>query len=400
MSQQSSRSHLDPLGLGIAGLGMAGAVMVHAAAGHPGFVMRAAADPHAGPREAFARDHNARAYADIAELAADPEVEIVYIATPHQFHAAHAALAAEHGKHIVLEKPMALTLTDCDAIIAAVERHNVHLVVGHTHAFDPAVRLMRELIVRGELGRLGLIHSFNYTNFLYRPRRPEELDTTQGGGILFNQVPHQIDTVRWLAGGMVRSVRAHTTALDSARPTEASCAALVQFDNGVAASLIYSGYDHFDSDEWHFGISERGAPKELKHGAARRSLAGAQDEARARTETFAYGAAVGALPQHQPHFGITIVTCSEGDMRASADGVLVYGRDGVRELPIPRAAGMAGRREVLDDMLAAIRSGRRPLHDGRWGKATVEIALAILRSAREGRDVTLQHQVAVDRHSG
>ena len=396
MSQQSSRSHLDPLGLGIAGLGMAGAVMVHAAAGHPGFVLRAAADPHAGPREAFARDHNARAYADIAELAADPEVEIVYIATPHQFHAAHAALAAEHGKHIVLEKPMALTLTDCDAIIAAVQRHNVHLVVGHTHAFDPAVRLMRELIVRGELGRLGLIHSFNYTNFLYRPRRPEELDTTQGGGILFNQVPHQIDTARYLAGGLARSVRATASVLDPARPTEGSCAALLQFDDGVAASLIYSGYDHFDTDEWHFGIGERGAPKDIAHGAARRALDQAADESRARTETFAYGRAGAALPPHQPHFGITIVTCADGDMRASADGVTVYGKRGVRELHIPRGGSMPGRREVLDEIAGAITLGRKPVHDGRWGKATVEVALAILQSAREGREIALQHQVAVD----
>ena len=57
---------------------------------------------------------------------------------------------------------------------------------------------------------------------------------------------------------------------------------------------------------------------------------------------------------------------------------------------------MAGRREVLDDMRAAIRTGRKPVHDGRWGKATVEVALAILRSAREGREVVLEHQVAVD----
>jgi phthalate 4,5-cis-dihydrodiol dehydrogenase len=325
----------------------------------------------------------------------DPAVQVVYIATPHQFHAPHAILAAEHGKHIILEKPMALTLDDCDAIIAAVERHKVHLIVGHTHAFDPAVRLMREILVRGELGKLGFIHSFNYTNYLYRPRRPEELDTAQGGGILFNQVPHQIDTVRLLAGGIVRSLRASTTVLDPSRPTEASCAALLQFDNGAAASLVYSGYDHFDSDEWHFGIGERGAPKKIEHGAARRALAKAQDEVQARTQTFAYGATGGELPPHQPHFGLTIVTCADGDMRASADGVTIYGRDGMRQIPIARGTSMPGRREVLDDMRVAIRSGRPPVHDGRWGKATVEVALAMLRSAREGCEVAAEHQVAV-----
>ena len=393
MTQNSTG--LKPLGLGIAGLGMAGAVMVHAAADHPDFVLTAAADPHQGPREAFARDHNARAYADVQMLVRDPAVSVVYVATPHQYHAEHAQLAAEHGKHIILEKPMALTLGECDAIIAAVERHKVHLIVGHTHAFDPAVRLMREIIARGELGKLGLIHSFNYTNYLYRPRRSEELDTSQGGGILFNQVPHQIDTARLLAGGMVRSVRAHTTVLDPSRPTEAGCAALLQFDNGAAASLVYSGYDHFDTDEWHFGISERGSPKQIAHGAARRSLAKATDEARARTETFAYGAAKNDLPPHQPHFGVTIVTCAEGDMRASADGLTIYGRDGTREIAIPRGNSMPGRREVLDDMRVAIRSGTTPLHNGRWGKANAEVAIAILQSARDGREVALEHQVAV-----
>jgi phthalate 4,5-cis-dihydrodiol dehydrogenase len=387
MTQNSA--DLKPLGLGVVGLGMAGAVMVHAAADHPDFVLRAAADPHPGPREAFARDHNARTYEDVKMLVKDPAVQVVYIATPHQFHAAHAALAAEHGKHIILEKPMALTLAECDAIIASVERHRVHLIVGHTHAFDPAVRLMRDIIVRGELGMLGLIHSFNYTNYLYRPRRPEELDTSKGGGILFNQVPHQVDTARLLAGGKVRSLRASTTILDPSRPTEASCAALLQFDNGAAASLIYSGYDHFDSDEWHFGISERGAPKKLDHGGARRALVQAQDESKARTETFAYGAASGGMPPQQPHFGITIVTCADGDMRASADGVTVYGRDGMRQIAIPRGVSMPGRREVLDDMRLAIRTGVAPIHDGRWGKATLEVALAILQSAREGRDVVL-----------
>jgi phthalate 4,5-cis-dihydrodiol dehydrogenase len=386
----------DPIGVGIVGLGMAGAVMVQAAAAHPGFVLRAAADPHPGPREAFARDFNASAYADVAELVADPAVQVVYIATPHQFHAPHAILAAEHGKHVIVEKPMALTLADCDAMIAAAERHQVQLIVGHTHAFDPAVRMMRDLIAGGTLGPLGMILSFNYTNYLYRPRRPEELDTARGGGILFNQVPHQIDTVRLLAGGLARSVRAQVNVLDPARPTEAGCMALLQFDGGVSASLTYSGYDHFDSDEWHFGVGEGGAPKQIAHGAARRALAEIRSEAGLRTERLAYGANKTGLPPRQPHFGLTIATCARGDLRASADGVMIYAQDGMRELPIPKTAGMAGRQQVLDDMREALRTGRKPRHDGHWGKATLEVALAVQRSAREGREVALDHQVAVD----
>jgi phthalate 4,5-cis-dihydrodiol dehydrogenase len=374
---------------------MAGAVMVQAAAAHPGYALRAAADPHPGPRDAFARDFNASAYADMKELCADPAVEVIYIATPHQFHAPHAIMAAEHGKHVILEKPMALTLADCDAIIAAVERNKVQLIVGHTHAFDPAVRAMRGMIARGELGKLGMINSFNYTTYLYRPRRPEELDTSKGGGILFNQVPHQIDTVRLLGGGMVKSVRAHTNVLDPSRPTEAGCIAFLQFENGVAASMVYGGYDFFDSDEWHFGVGEGGAPKTITHGGARRALAQEKEESGLRTKTLSYGARRIDMPASQPHFGVTIVTCAGGEMRASKDGVLVYNRDGVREVALPRGEGMPGRQEVLDDMAAAISSGKKPVHDGRWGKATVEVVLAIQRSSREGREIALEHQVAV-----
>ena len=385
-----------PLGLGIAGLGMAGAVMVRAAAAHPGIKLCAAADRNLRPRLAFALDFNASTYDDIRALCADPAVDVVYIATPHQFHAEHAAIAAAAGKHIILEKPMALTLADCDAIIAAVERANVHLIVGHTHAFDPAVRAMARIVASGELGPLAMIAAWNYTNFLYRPRRPEELDTAQGGGIMFNQVPHQIDMVRLIGGGLLRSVRAQVSALDPARPTEGSSLAFLQFEDGAAASLVYGGYDFFDSDELHFWINERGAEKPPgQHGAARQALAGRQaEETRLRVERFAYGAEAGPPPTHQPHFGLMIVSCTRGEMRASADGLFIYGTEGKREVDLPQSHSMPGRSEVLDDMISAVRTGHRPQQDGRWAKANVEATLALLQSARECREIMLEHQVA------
>jgi len=382
------------LALGVIGLGMAGAVMVRAAARHPGVVLTAAADPQAAPREAFGRDFNARTYADARALCEDAAVEAVYVATPHQFHAEHAIAAAERGKHVILEKPMALTLAECDRIIAAVERAKVHLIVGHTHAFDPAVREMRRIIGSGDLGALGMIASWNYTNYLYRPRRPEELDTSKGGGILFNQVPHQIDTVRLLGGGRVKRVRAQVGVLDPARPTEANCTAFLEFADGASASLVYSGYDYFDSDELHFWVSERGSRKQPAHGASRRALrAHRGPEAALRTSSVGYGAPDQGEPPHQPHFGVTIATCARGDLRASADGVLVYGEDGRREVALPDGGRYSGRLNVLDDMRAAIATGRPPVHDGRWGKATLEVALAIQQSARERREVELVHQV-------
>jgi phthalate 4,5-cis-dihydrodiol dehydrogenase len=385
-----------PVGLAIAGLGMAGAVMVRAAAAHPGVTIVAAAETHAAPREAFARDFNVRVYDDIGAMCADSAVEVVYIATPHQFHAPHAILAAQHGKHIILEKPMALTLADCDAIIAAVGKAGVYLIVGHTHAFDPAVREMRRIVASGELGPLGMIAGWNYTNFLYRPRRPEELDTARGGGIMFNQVPHQIDMVRTIGGGRLRSVRAQATRLDPARPTEGSATAFLEFENGAAASLVYGGYDYFDSDELHFWINERGANKAVdQYAAARKALAtGRTAEEKLRVDRYAYGVDQGPPPAHQPHFGLMVVTCARGEMRGSADGLFIYDANGKREVTLPKSVAMAGRSEVLDDAVAAIRSGKRPLQDGRWAKANVEVMLALLQSARQRREIMLEYQVA------
>ena len=79
-------------------------------------------------------------------------IDAVYVATPHQLHADHVELCARHGKHVLVEKPMALTLAECDRMIAAAERARVALVVGPTHSFDPPVRAARDLIASGRLG--------------------------------------------------------------------------------------------------------------------------------------------------------------------------------------------------------------------------------------------------------
>ena len=89
------------------------------------------------------------------------------------------------------------------------EGGDVVLVVGHSHSFNAPILRTREIIESGAYGAPRMISALNFTDFLYRPRRPEELDTAQGGGVIFSQAAHQIDIVRLLGGGRVRSVRAH-----------------------------------------------------------------------------------------------------------------------------------------------------------------------------------------------
>jgi phthalate 4,5-cis-dihydrodiol dehydrogenase len=382
------------LRLGVAGLGRAAAAMLPSLLAHPHVDLVAAADPLPDARERFAREYGGRVYETAEALATDTGVDAIYVATPHQCHVGDVAAAAAAGKHVLCEKPMALTLAECDAMIAAADRAGTALVVGHTHGFDPVVRTMRAVIESGELGALRMIVNLVYTDFLYRPRRPEELDSAQGGGIMYNQVPHQIEVARALDGGPLRSVRAIAGVWDPERPTEGAMTALCEFASGVAASLTYSGYDHFDSDEFTFGIAASGGETTPAPGSARRALRGrdAAEEARLKSASGFAGSGLRKAPGrvHQPHFGMILASCERGDLRPSADGVLVYGDDGVREIALPLGRTYPDKDGVIDEFYAAAVDGIAPLHDGRWGRATVEAALALVRSSRERREIVLE----------
>src|ERR1700722_9244375 len=383
--------------IGVVGLGMAGAAMMPAIEAHPDFILAGAADLNPELRSRFARDHSCAVDASATELIGRDDIDAVYIATPHQLHREHVVLAAENGKHAIVEKPMALSLDDCDEMIAASSLNGIVLVVGHTHSFDPAIRAMGDLIASGEVGRLSMIAMWNYTDFIYRPRRPEELDTSLGGGILFNQIPHQVDIARLLAQSDVRRVRAMADILDRGRPTEGSCMAMLSFADGAAASLVYSGYDRFESDELHGWIGESGQPKRPNHGSTHRALASMQssrDEAEARSQRYGYGGDRKWAPQpgqrwHQPHFGTLIVSCEKADLRQSADGILLYSADGVREIEVPLTNDRPGRSDVLDELFDAVTNGVWPVRDGRFARGTLEVCLAIQESSRKRSEVAL-----------
>jgi phthalate 4,5-cis-dihydrodiol dehydrogenase len=357
---------------------------------HPAVRLVAAADTRAEARKRFADEFSANAYDTVAALCADPAVDAVYVATPHQFHREHATQAAQAGKHLLIEKPMALTIEDCAAIVDAARRAGVHVVVGHSHSFDAPVRHLRKLIESGAFGQARMINALNYTDYLYRPRRPEELDTSKGGGAVFNQAAHQVDMVRLIAGEPVRSVRALTGSWDAKRPTEGAYATLLTFANGAFASLAYSGYGHFDSDEFEGWIGEMGQTKTPYPGRAGPRFKTPDDET-AYKNSRNYGGPdfrpPGDATAHQ-HFGTLLVTCDRADLRPVPNGVMIY-QDGSALLDAIPSPGVP-RAEVIDELYDAVVYGKAPLHDAAWGMATVEILLAMLQSARDGRDVGLK----------
>jgi len=377
--------------LGIAGLGRAFTLMLPTFRAHPAVKLVAAADPRPEACRRFQAEFKARIHPTVEALCDDPDVEGVYIATPHALHAAHACAAAERGKHVLIEKPMAVTLAECDAMIDAAAKARVQLVVGHSHSFDAPIARAREIIAGGSLGRVRMASALNYTDFLYRPRRPEELDTARGGGVLFSQAAHQVDVVRLLVGERVSSVRASAGAWDPSRPTEGAYGAHLVFETGAFASIAYSGYGHFDSDELCGGIGELGQSKQNAHRASRPALAGLDPQAEGAMKAARnYGGAKEAKPPpaiaHQ-HFGFVIVSCERGDVRPMPTGVFVYGDETPRFEPLP-APGIP-RREVIDEFVRAIESAKPAPHNGAWARETLSVCLAMLTSARENREIAL-----------
>src|SRR5882757_4263649 len=130
------RGMTPPLSLGVIGLGRAFTLMLPTLSRHPLVRLMAASDPRADARARFTQDFGGNAHETAEALCADAFIQAVYVASPHQFHVAHVKLAAKHGKHVLVEKPIALTVAECREMIEAARESGVHLLVGHSHSFD------------------------------------------------------------------------------------------------------------------------------------------------------------------------------------------------------------------------------------------------------------------------
>jgi phthalate 4,5-cis-dihydrodiol dehydrogenase len=389
--------------LGVLGLGRAFTLMVPTFRADTRVQLVAVFDPLEGACKAFEATFGGRALDCAEAVCADPEVEWVYVATPHQMHVDHVLLAARHGKHVLVEKPLALSLEDCTRMIEACEAAGTQLIVGHSHSFNAPVLLARQLIDSGAYGRERMVHAMQYTDFLYRPRRPEELDTAQGGGVAFSQAAHQMDIVRLLAGGEVKSVRALTGSWDPARPTEGAYSALLSFANGAFASATYNGYGYYDTDALMDNVGEMGRAKNPDtHHQTRARLRSVTDEAAEAAlkaqRNFGgplYTPASTEASDACQHFGPVLVSCERGELRLTPRGVQVFDDQGTHFVPANVPAVPRG--EVIDELWSVAREGRTPLHGGRWSRATMEVCLALLASQRTGADIMLKHQVPVPR---
>lgn len=403
----------DVLRLGFVGVGMA---VTRIFSEKPGITklpyvkITGAADPRSHALEVFKKEFNAETYNNIEDLCKSPNVDAVYIATPPEMHAEHTLVAAKNGKHVIVEKPMALSIDDAERMNDTADKYKIKLLCGHTHSFDAPVRKMREIVRSGELGPLRMINTWNYNEFMYRPWPSHELVTSNG--LIFNQTPHQVDVVRLIGGGKVNSVRAWTGAWDSLRPGTGAYSCFMEFDDGVPATLVYNGYGFFDTAELMWWTGEGGQPRDpdtnLKMRTNLRRIAGSNSDKvlEEQKEQMRYGQKSDKWPEiweiwgaghdapvhHQSFFGLTVVSCEKGDMRQSQDGILIYGEDQKKEISLEQV--MRGRQAEVTELYEAVMKNRPVSHDGRWGEATLEVCLAIVESGKTGKELKMSHQVA------
>jgi phthalate 4,5-cis-dihydrodiol dehydrogenase len=390
------------LKLGVAGLGVASTLFLPGVEQSPHAQIVAAADKRRNALDAFARKYQGRTYDTVEALCADPDIDVIWVATPNQFHCRHAVMAAEAGKHVICTKPMALTVAECEAMCAAADRNHVKLLCGQTYSMSPDVQAMWTLARSGELGQLIAINTWLSTDWLLKPRMPEELDEAMGGGVVYRHAPHLIDTVRLLGGGRVRSVRASVGRWLPERPCPGNFSAYLEFEDGTPATIAYNGYGYFDTSELTWGIGNR-MYSDAERVQVRQALRRGESSEDAK-EGMRFGAAPltaaardsGSADKplgtraHIGWFGITVASFERGDIRQSPNGVFVYDDEGTREVPVHGGRG-TGLLEIKE-MYEALVDGRPIRHDGRWAMATLEVGNAITESARRRCEIMLEHQ--------
>jgi phthalate 4,5-cis-dihydrodiol dehydrogenase len=150
-----------PLRIGVIGLGRAFTLMLPTFQQDPRVQLVAATDPLPQACAQFEKDFQGQVTSNAETLCALPDLDLIYIASPHGLHAEHTAMAAKHGKHVWVEKPMAIGLSECHTMIQTCQSAGVQLMVGHSHSFNAPVLRAHELIQSGRLGLVKMITALN-----------------------------------------------------------------------------------------------------------------------------------------------------------------------------------------------------------------------------------------------
>jgi 1,5-anhydro-D-fructose reductase (1,5-anhydro-D-mannitol-forming) len=186
------------------------------------------------------RHGNPTAYSDIERLLENPDVDVVYIATPNAHHAAQTITALEAGRHVLVEKPMALTVDDARAMVATAHRRRLILGVGFHLRFHPVHIEMRNMIANGEIGQPTYVEGLFGSVANIAPGRWQLDPALAGHGSITGLGVHLVDLLPWLVGRPIVEVAALSDGPNDHRPVESLTTALLRFDNGSLGVITSS----------------------------------------------------------------------------------------------------------------------------------------------------------------
>jgi UDP-N-acetyl-2-amino-2-deoxyglucuronate dehydrogenase len=343
-------------GFAIVGCGVISRTHARAIAALPDAHLVTAVDVEPERAAALTAQFGGEPETDLGRALSRADVDIVSVCVPSGLHAEVGCLAAAAGKHVLVEKPIDITLGAADRLIAAAEGAGVKLAVISQHRFDAGVRQMKDIISSGRLGRLLVGDAYikwYRTQDYYDSGDWRGTWALDGGGCLMNQGVHYVDLLRWMMGP-VRSIVARCRTAAHQIEVEDIATALLEFENGAvgvleASTSIYPGMGE------RLEISGTGGTLVVESGVMR--VSELKDY---RGETSFYGRKVDA---HEP---------------LAAEGVAD-----------PASISDNSHQAQIQDLLEAIEGDRDPFVTGREARHALEVILGVYDSAQRGTEVQL-----------
>lgn len=303
--------------------------------------------------DAYATRYQVPGYSSIEAMLAQGDIDAVSVLTPSGLHAEHAVLVAQSGRHVVVEKPMALTLPDADRMIAAADAAGVRLFVVKQNRFNVPVVKAREALDAGRLGQLvlGTVRVRWCRDQAYYAQDAWRGTYAQDGGVIANQASHHVDMLSWFMGP-VESVHARgATALVDIEAEDTAVATL-RFRNGALGVIEATGATR---------------PRDIEGSLSLLGSGGAIE--------------IGGFAVNQiHHWQFTQPIAADGEVleKFSVNPPNVYG---------------FGHQAYYEHVVGCLASGRPALVDGHEGRAALELVVALYESMASGREVTLPVQV-------
>lgn len=336
------------LGFGVIGCGVITPWHIYGILHTKGAKLVAISDMVEERAKKLAQENKVNWYKDYHQMLEREDINVVNICTPSGTHGEIAIEAAKAGKHIIVEKPMEITLEKCDEMISACRKANVKLATIFQSRFLPSVKKIKKAIDEGKFGRLVLGDMYNkwYRSQEYydsgKWRGTWKLD---GGGALMNQGIHGVDLLQYIMGP-VDSLYAYTKTLARKIEVEDTAVAVINFKSGAlgvieATTSVYPGFSR--KLEIH---GEKGTVIIEDEDIIRWEFEGEESE----TKKIASEKKVGTAAK-------------------------------------PTAMGKEGHKVQIEEMVKAIRENREPLVNGEEGRKAVEIISAIYKSSRTGKPV-------------